>query len=79
MKIDEDGNVNRIPSEMNRLKCPFCNCIFTFLETDIDVVTEGIPYDKGFKGFFKINKYYIYHKYVTCPWCKAKLKLRYII
>jgi hypothetical protein len=79
MKINDKGKDCRVTKWENSASCPFCNCNFSFKEEDIEIMNEGSPYEKGLKRFLRLNKGYIVHRYVICPWCKAKLKLKIVV
>ena len=75
----EGAQDKRINSPYTDVKCVFCHCNFSFKEKDIETVVESIPYDSGIKKVFGSIKDYIVYRYVTCPWCKSKMKLKFII
>ncbi|MGN1327577.1 MAG: hypothetical protein ACI4VQ_05855 [Clostridia bacterium] len=78
--VEKKGEADKFATnEENKITCSFCHCEFSFKEGNIEAVMEGIPYEKGIKKLLKMNKTYIIHKYITCPWCKSKLKLKYTI
>ena len=79
MEIKEEGSIDKLTSMNCRISCPICNCRFEFNEYEIEIVTEKIHYDKGFKKLIGMNKGEKLHKYITCPWCHNKLKLRYTV
>lgn len=79
MKIQTRGEINKLPKFSNSIICPICGCEFFFLEKDIEIIIEGIPYEKGIKKILGLKQDYIYHKYISCPWCKEKLKLNYTL
>ena len=79
MEINKEGNLTKLNGDMAKISCPFCNCDFKFSENDLEIIIEKIPYQNGIKGMLKITKDYIVHKYITCPWCKNKLKLKYVV
>lgn len=77
MQINKKGTNDKLPVLQNTVICPICNCEFVFEEKDIEVVVEGIPYEKGIRKLLGMNQNYIYHKYILCPWCHSKHKLIY--
>ncbi len=80
MTINKEGKENAFDKGMdNELECPHCKCKFSFKEEDIEVIVRGIPYKTGIKKILKINEDYIVHKYITCPWCRSRLRLKYTI
>lgn len=79
-RVNQEGNRDMlVDSPESNISCPFCNCNFSFKEDNIEIVYEGIPYEKGIKKLFSMNKDTIIHRYVTCPWCRAKLKLKFVV
>lgn len=79
MDIKEEGSIDKLTDVRNRISCPFCGCRFEFSEYEIEIVTEKIHYERGIKKILGINKGEIFHKYIACPWCHNKLKLRYAV
>lgn len=80
MIINKEGKENAFDKGMdNELECPHCKCKFSFKEEDVEVAVRGIPYKTGIKKILKINEDYIVHKYITCPWCRSRLRLKYTI
>lgn len=73
---DEDKVQN---SPFKEVVCPYCDCKFAFKESDIENVVDYIYYDKGIKKVFQAIKDAIVTRYITCPWCKAKLKLKFTV
>lgn len=80
MVINEEGDQEKqANSSYNKLKCIFCNCEFSFKEKDIETVVENIPYESFFRKLIGQIQDYIVYRYVTCPWCKSKIKLKLVI
>ena len=79
IRVNREGLKEKISSSGNEVECPLCKCNFSFKEGDIETIVEGIPYDKGIKRLLGQNKAHMVYKYVTCPWCKGKIQLKYTV
>ena len=79
IQILENGKDDKSTKSKMSISCPYCLCSFNFIESDIETIYEIIPHTSGIKKFLGLKKAYVPHKYITCPWCKAKLKLKYVI
>lgn len=73
---DKERNGNNILQEIH---CPYCDCDFAFKENDIENNIDYVYFDKGIKKIFQVVKDVIVTRYITCPWCKVKLKLKFIV
>ena len=79
MKIIKEGISSKFLFEDYRINCPFCNCEFEFEDNEVEIVTSPIPYEKGIRKLLQMNKGYKIYKYITCIWCKNKLRLKYSV
>lgn len=81
MKIlenEEDMFLNNIDNGLSNIVCK-CGCIFSATEKDIEDQIIPVPYNKGIKKFFGITQYYIHNRYITCPSCCRKMKVKYYV
>ena len=79
-RINQEGSKDMlVDSPESNISCSFCSCNFSFREEDIETVYENIPYEKGIRKLLTMNQDVIIHRYITCPWCKAKLKLKFVV
>lgn len=79
IQVNKEGKKEKLSNMENKIECPLCKCDFSFKEGDIEVIVEGIPYEKGIRKLFGQNRDYVVFKYVTCPWCKGKVQLKYTV
>lgn len=56
-----------------------CGCQFSANESDIEEQTIPIPYENGVKKIFKVTKGYIHNRYITCPNCFRKMKVKFYV
>lgn len=80
MKIlDEDNLIcNNIDNGLSRIFCK-CGCCFSATECDIEEQIIAVKHETGIKGFFGCTKSYIRNRYITCPNCFRKMKIKYYV
>ena len=67
-----------IDNGLSNIKCK-CGHSFSVTENQIEEQIIQIPYTEGIKGFFGMTKELIYNRYVTCPECYRKMKLKFYV
>lgn len=72
--ILDDSNDNGL----SHIVCK-CGCQFSANESDIEEQITSIPYESGIKKLFKITKSYIPNRYITCPNCYRKMKVKFYV
>lgn len=80
MKIlsELDAVNNNIDNGLSPIVCK-CGCVFSTTESDIEEQIIPVPYDKGIKRTFGMAKGYIHNRYITCPSCFRKMKVKYCV
>lgn len=56
-----------------------CGCRFSAKEKDIEEQIISIPYEKGIRKVLGMAKGYIHNRYITCPNCFRKLKVKFYV
>lgn len=69
---------NNIDNGLSHIICK-CGCQFSATESDIEEQIIPIPYEKGIKRVFGAAKGYIHNRYITCPNCFRKMKVKYYV
>ena len=69
---------NIIDNGLSNIVCK-CGCHFSALESDIEEQIIAIPHDKGLKKVFGMSKGYIHNRYISCPVCFRKMKVKYYV
>lgn len=80
MKILDETNISysNIDNGLSDITCK-CGCHFSATESDIEEQIIPIPYEKGIKKFFGMCQGYIRNRYITCPSCFRKMKVKYCV
>lgn len=80
MKILDEANMlyNNIDNGLSDITCK-CGCHFSAAESDIEEQIISVPYEKGIKKFFGMSQGYIRNRYITCPSCFRKMKVKYCV
>lgn len=80
MKILNERKLNydNFDNGLSSIVCK-CGCHFSANESDIEVEVINVLYDKGIRKKLKIAKKHIYSKYITCPVCFRKMKVKYCV
>lgn len=80
MKILDNNNMayNNIDNGLSHIVCR-CGCHFSATEADIETEIIPIPYNKGIRKTFGIAKKYVHNRYITCPSCFRKMKVKYYV
>lgn len=76
--INNDKFYNNIDNGLSNIVCK-CGCCFSASESDIEVQVIPVPYEKGIKKAFGMAKGFVYNRYVTCPSCFRKMKVKYYV
>ena len=76
--INNEKDYNIIDNGLSNIKCK-CGCRFSATESDIETDAIPIPYEKGLKKKFGMVQGYIYNRYITCPSCFRKMKVKYCV
>lgn len=79
MKIIHNEKLyNSIDNGLSNIVCK-CGCNFSATEADIETSSIPVPYDRGIKKVFGMTQGYIYNRYITCPSCFRKMKVKYCV
>ena len=78
MLFRSDAVNNNIDNGLSHIICK-CGCQFSATESDIEEQIIPIPYEKGIKRVFGAAKGYIHNRYITCPNCFRKMKVKYYV
>lgn len=79
MKIlNNDEILNNFDNGLSNINCS-CGCTFSATEDDIELQVIPIVYKTGIKGFLKMPQKYIHNRYITCPSCFKKMRVKFCI
>lgn len=76
--INNEKKYYSIDNGLSNIVCK-CGCRFSASESDIESETIPVPYEKGIRRKLGMAQGYIYNKYITCPSCFRKMKVKYCV